>query len=138
MERCPISLIGFNNLCYDPDGKLCSKTEPLPDVPVRDFLENNLVIQLPFKRYPGNKVAGTVEFDEGINQCSLLFIMGKQFYLKGLKHNIDIYTQYIRVSQFLPHLKRWASLRLEIVKEFMVPPTGFPSEREVTIVTPVG
>jgi hypothetical protein len=44
-----------------------------------------------------------------------LFIIRKQLYLEGFKHNIDTTIQRIMVSQFLPHLKKWASLRLEIV-----------------------
>ena len=63
--------------------------------------------------YP--RIAGTVEFNESVDQRFPLFIIRKQLYLEGFKHNIDTTIQRIMVSQFLPHLKKWASLRLEIV-----------------------
>ena len=105
MKNRFIRLIGFNNLCYDPDCKLCSKTELLPDVPVDDSLQKDLVVEPPFKRYPGDKVTCFVEFDEGIHDRFLLIIIGKQLYLEGFKHNTGPVIQYILVSQFLPPLK---------------------------------
>ena len=112
MKNCFIRLIGFNNLPYDSDGKLCGKIELLLDAPVYDFLEENFVVKFLFKCCFLNKITGIVEFDEGIDQSFPLFIIWKQLYLESFKHNIDTLIQYIRLSQFLPPLKRWASLRL--------------------------
>ena len=116
MKNRFIRLIGFNDLRYDPDGKLCSKTELLPDVPVDDSLQKDLVEQFLFPRNPGNEVACLVEFDEGINQDLPLLIIRQEFNLKGLKHEIDILSQYISMSQFLPPASGVGFLATEMVR----------------------
>ena len=101
MEMLFVSLIGLRDLSNDPDCKLCGKIELLPDVPVHDSLEENLVVQLLFKRYPRNKPACFVELDEGIDDRSFLIIIGKQLYLEGLDHNVAIKNQSIKGLEFL-------------------------------------
>jgi hypothetical protein len=44
MENFPVRLIGFNNLCNDPDGKLCCQPEFFPYLPVYYFLKGNFVV----------------------------------------------------------------------------------------------
>ena len=112
MEMGSVGFICFNNLCYNPDGKLCCQSKFFPYLPIHDFLEENFIVKFFFKRYFGNKITGTVEFDEGIDQRFLLFIIWKQFYLEGFKHNIDTAIQYITVSQFLSILKDWSFLAI--------------------------
>ena len=64
MENGFICLIGFNNLGYDPDGKLRCKPKFLPDIPINDLLEKNLVVEFLLKGYARDKVAGCIEFDK--------------------------------------------------------------------------
>ena len=96
MEMLFVSLIGLRDLSNDPDCKLCGKIELLPDVPVHDSLEENLVVQLLFKRCPGDKVACFVELGEGIDNRFLLFIIRKQLYLESLDHKMAIKIQCIK------------------------------------------
>ena len=73
------------------------------DTPVHDSLEENLVVQLLFKGYPGDKVACFVEFDESIDDRLFLIIIGKQLYLEGLDHNMAIKNQCIKGCRNLLH-----------------------------------
>lgn len=116
MKGCPVCLVRFHNLRYDPDGELRCQSEFFPDIPVDDFLDQDLVEQPLFPCYIRNEVAGIIELKEGIDESQPLVIIRKQLDLEGLKHKIDIHNQYITASQLLPPLKHVGFLATESVK----------------------
>ncbi len=93
----------------DADCELCSQSEPLPDVPVDDPLQKNLVEKLPVKSYSGDKITCTIEFQKSINGSLFLISVGEQLYLNGLEHT-DVLYKYITMSQFPSSLRQMCFL----------------------------